>query len=114
MTAAIVRNSRTFLPPYGANPGSVTNTAQIPFTALSIACLAASFTGVGIHAFRFEEPGNEHYVKLGHFVRYLRTKHIHTSPHPFRRRGTNVSLVVLPVRGFLLRRHTSPSRSASP
>ncbi|KAK7985135.1 hypothetical protein PG996_005622 [Apiospora saccharicola] len=41
--------------------------AMFPFTVLSISCLVASFNGVGIHAFRFEQPGNEGYMQSGLF-----------------------------------------------
>ncbi|KAH8900015.1 hypothetical protein GQ53DRAFT_835996 [Thozetella sp. PMI_491] len=45
--------------------------ATLPFTVLSIACLGASFNGVGIHAFRFEEPENEQYTTRGLFWFFL-------------------------------------------
>ncbi|KAK8008778.1 hypothetical protein PG991_011329 [Apiospora marii] len=41
--------------------------AQFPFTVLSISCLVASFNGVGIHAFRLQQPGNEQYMEKGLF-----------------------------------------------
>ncbi|KAK7928801.1 hypothetical protein PG985_005799 [Apiospora marii] len=39
----------------------------VPFAVLSISCLVASFNGVGIHVFRFSEPGNEQYMESGLF-----------------------------------------------
>ncbi|KAK6859984.1 hypothetical protein PG995_003620 [Apiospora arundinis] len=45
--------------------------AMVPFAVLSIACLVASFNGVGIHAFRFTQPGNEHYMESGLFWFFL-------------------------------------------
>jgi hypothetical protein len=35
---------------------------------LSVACLGASFNGVGIHVERFSEPENEKYAVLGLYV----------------------------------------------
>ncbi|KAK8016219.1 hypothetical protein PG993_014408 [Apiospora rasikravindrae] len=41
--------------------------SMIPFAVLSISCLVASFNGVGIHAFRLQQPGNEKYMESGLF-----------------------------------------------
>ncbi|KAK7914537.1 hypothetical protein PG985_012240 [Apiospora marii] len=41
--------------------------SMFPFTVLSISCLVASFNGVGIHAFRLQQPGNEQYMEKGLF-----------------------------------------------
>jgi hypothetical protein len=39
-----------------------------PFTALSIACVACAFTGIGITNATLSLPGNEKYQELGLFV----------------------------------------------
>lgn len=43
---------------------------QLLFLVLTVACVMASFNGLGIHVFRFAEPGNEHYSKMGLKVGY--------------------------------------------
>lgn len=38
---------------------------QLPFLVLSIACILGSVNGIGAHASRFQEAGNEKYQTLG-------------------------------------------------
>ncbi|KAH8649914.1 hypothetical protein BX600DRAFT_517143 [Xylariales sp. PMI_506] len=45
--------------------------ATVPFAILSISCLLASLNGVGIHAYRLEEPENVKYTQLGLFWFFL-------------------------------------------
>ncbi|KAI0129103.1 hypothetical protein BJ170DRAFT_594920 [Xylariales sp. AK1849] len=42
--------------------------AVFPFAMLSIACIVASFNGVGIHQWRLELPENAKYAEMGLFV----------------------------------------------
>ncbi|RDW72215.1 hypothetical protein BP5796_08249 [Coleophoma crateriformis] len=46
-------------------------TAAFPFAVLAIACVVCSFNGIGVHASRFKEPGNERYHQLSLFWFFL-------------------------------------------
>ena len=42
--------------------------AVVPFAALSVSSAGSAFHGIGAHAYRFEQPENERYVKLSLLV----------------------------------------------
>jgi hypothetical protein len=62
MTVALVRRTNPAKPSSDLTP---TNKSKVPFCVLVSGCLGGAFNGIGIHAWRLQQPGNERYAAEG-------------------------------------------------